>query len=97
MVYGSPWSGSSNIIKNKKVPLKGIIILKQGKENKIRKLEGLEKFSLFNTHVYYPYWDKNLVNLVMKTLNLVLKKIPIYLLHCKIDKEAVEVVKNTLF
>lgn len=97
MVYGSPWSGSSNIIKNKKVPLKGIVILKQGKENKIRKLEGLEKFSLFNTHVYYPYWDKNLVNLVMETLNVVLKKLPIYLLTCKIDKEAVEVVKNKLF
>lgn len=96
-VYGSPWSGSSNIIKNKKVPLKAIIVLEQGKENKIREVHGLEKLSYFNTHVYYPYWDNKLVNLTMETLDLVLKKVPVYLLICRPDKEAVELVKSTLF
>ena len=96
MVYGSPWSGSSNIIKNEKAPLKAIIVLEQGKENKIRELKDLEKLCLFNTHVYYPYWDKKLVNLVMETINLVLKRIPVYLLSCKPEKEAVSITKKTL-
>lgn len=96
MVYGSPWSGSSNIIKNEKAPLKAIIVLEQGKENKIRELKDLEKIFLFNTHVYYPYWDKKLVNSVMETLNVVLKRIPIYLLSCKPEREAVSITKNVL-
>ena len=96
MVYGSPWSGSSNIIKNEKAPLKAIIVLEQGKENKIRELKDLEKIFLFNTHIYYPYWDKKLVNSVMETLNEVLKKVPVYLLSCKPEREAVSITKKTL-
>lgn len=96
-VYGSIWSGSSPYVKNIDVPLKAIVVLEQGKENKIRKLSELEAIELFGTHVYYPYWEKKLVSLVLDTVGLIIKDIPIYLLSCKPDKDAVNLVKETLF
>ena len=96
-VYGSLWSGSSPYVKNIKVPLKAIVVLEQSKENKIRKLSEFEAIELFGTHVYYPYWDKNIMSLVLDTVGLIIKEVPIYLLSCRPDKEAVDLLKNKIF
>ena len=43
--YGTPWSGKHGININIRVPLRGICFLRQGDENKIRRLSGVEAIS----------------------------------------------------
>ena len=40
--YGTPWCGKDGINLNMKVPIAGICFLKQGKENRIRRLTAME-------------------------------------------------------
>ncbi len=96
-VYGSPWKGSSPYSVNKKVPLKGIVVLRQSKENSIRKIGGAEMFELFVPHVFLPHWDEKCMENALATLDELVGSVPIYLLECRADKDAVELTKGFVF
>ena len=53
-VYGTPWAGKEGYQRNASAPLKAICILKQGKENKITKLELAEAVNHLMRQVYLP-------------------------------------------
>lgn len=87
-VYGTPWSGSSSLNENVKLPLKAICFLEQGNENSIQlitdKLEILEKVmtqTLRKTN--YQKTEK-----LLSLLDRLITEIPIYKLKCRPDKEA---------
>jgi len=43
-LYGTPWHGELSLVAPDRVPLKTILFLNQGKENKVEKTEGLDAF-----------------------------------------------------
>ena len=92
-----PWKGSSPYCLNRNVPLRGIVALRQAKENRIRRLNALECAEYFIPHVFLPHWDLTAVDQTLGTLDCILKQIPVWLLECRPDKEAVDLVKDTLF
>jgi hypothetical protein len=96
-VYGSPWSGSSGYVMNRRVPLAAIVVLEQAPENTIRKLSVLESLQYFATHCYLPVWNGELTALAMKTLDTVLNKTPVWLLKNRPEKAAAELVRDTVF
>ena len=88
-VYSTPWAGKEGWQSKTEAPLAGIIILRRGKENKIRRVSPSEYFSELMTQVYIP---KN-GDMTLKTLELfdaLAKKVDFYLLECDISKEAAE-------
>lgn len=97
MAWGSPWRGSSPYALNQSASLKGIVLLEQGKENKIRQLNKEEIMLEFLPHVFYPFWDKDCVNRMMEVLESVLEQVPIYHLLCKADEEAVEITYKAVW
>ena len=97
MVYGSPWSGSSKYKQNKGVPLKAIISLQKGDNNEIFRVANHQILQEIGTHIYYPYWDKELLNISMDTLNEILQNVPVYILKCTPDERAVNLTKYTIF
>jgi len=97
MVYGSPWSGSSDYKLNKGVLLKAVIVLEKGDSNKIRLMKGAERLSELGVHIYFPYWCKALIDSTMLGLDELFKCVPVYQLICKPDEEAVHLVKETVF
>ncbi|MBQ8184039.1 MAG: hypothetical protein IJ025_09110 [Clostridia bacterium] len=95
--FGSPWKGSSEYCLNKKVSLKSVVILKQAKENKIKRLNTIECIEHFLPHVFLPHWDeKNMVK-ALDTFNNILEKVPVWLLECRPDEDAVKLTKDTIF
>lgn len=96
LVYGTPWSGSSNDFINESAPLSAIIILEQNKENSIKKLSMFEALSILTPRCFLPYWDENLMNLALSNLESIISKVPIYLLKCRPDTEAVELVRQCI-
>lgn len=94
--YGSLWAGSSPYVVNDDAPVKGIVVLKKGKENAIRRLRSQELLSEAGTHIFYPGWDEELMGLALKNMDRILCRVPVYELVCRPEAEAARLVRDTL-
>lgn len=92
---GTPWSGKHDLDTNVQVPLKGVVILARGKENKIEKVEPASHLGVLFNQIYRP--SDNLAYLT--TIDLVdemLANVPLYRLECNISEEAARIACETL-
>lgn len=94
--WGSPWKGSSPYAENASAPLRAIVALEQAEENSIRKLEGFEVLEYVVPHVFFPSWDERCEQAVLTFLDQVLGETEVYLLKCRPDEEAVELLASTI-
>lgn len=94
---GLPWKGSSDYCLNKKTRLNGIVVLRQSKENKISKLDTAQAMEYFIPHIFMPHWDKKCLGNVLDTLEKLLSDVPVMLLECRADEDAVKLTYNSLF
>lgn len=89
-VYGTPWCGSSGINNNGSAPIAAIVILEQEKHNSIKRLSTKEALDRLMPRTFLPYFDRDLMNKALNVLEKIVFNVPIYLLKCKPDNEAVE-------
>jgi len=75
---------------------KGIVFLKQAKENTIRRLSTVEAAVQMLNETKSIVFD-TLMEKELDIIGNVLKHVPVYELCCNISKEAVELVKDTIF
>lgn len=94
--YGLPFCGSSNICKNKEAPLKAIVVLKQAKENSVRRLSKIEAFKILLGQVAINRWNKKDMELAMTLIEELIEKVPVVTLSCRPDKEATDVLNDYL-
>lgn len=94
---GLPWKGSSEYCLNKKTKLKGVVVLRQAKENKITRLDEVGTTEYFMPHVFMPHWDEKCLDNTLAILEKMIKKVPVMLLECRPDEEAVRLVHNMVF
>lgn len=94
---GLPWKGSSEYCLNQKTQIQGIVVLRQAKENRITRLDFARATELFAPHIFMPHWDKECLGNVFDTLEKLLDEIPVMLLECRPDEEAVRLTYETLF
>ena len=95
--YGAPWKGSSPYCLNRKVPVKAVVALQQAKENSIQKLDSLACMEFFLPHLFLPHWDQACLNRVLDTFDQILGNVPVYLLKCRPDKDAVLLTKEEIY
>jgi len=89
-VYGPNWSGSSLDRLNKKAPLKAIVMLEQAKTNEIRELTHAEAVRYLLPRCYMQTGVASQIELALENLESILAAVPVYLLKCLPDREAVE-------
>ncbi len=94
---GLPWKGSSDYCLAKKTELNGIVVLRQAKENRITKLDALQATEYFMPHIFMPYWDGKCLDNVLGVFERVIEKVPVVLLECRPDEDAVKLAYTTLF
>lgn len=94
--HGTPWSGKTEINENICAPLHSIVFLKQAKENSIRRLSTVEATVLLVNETRKPVFE-SLMKQHMEIIHRIIVNTPIYELSCNISKEAVDLVKETLF
>lgn len=86
-ICGTPWSGKEMFNRNVKVPLNGICVLSQAKENAIVRLNKHEALTQILSHVFFPAkqdaYDKT-IDLVGKLIN----DITVWHLSCNISEDA---------
>ena len=93
---GIPFAGSSNICKNKTLPLAAIVYLKQAPENRIRRLRGAESFCRIWEGCSVNTWDKADVAAVSDTVQQVIGAVPVFELACTPDERAVLALEEAL-
>ncbi len=94
---GLPWKGSSEYCLKKKTKLEGIVILRQAKENKIKRLSMSEATELFMPHIFLPHWDEKCLDKAIDTFEKIISTVPVFLLECRADSDAVRLTYNTVF
>lgn len=95
--YGCPWHGSSPYCENRQVSLYGIIVLEQAKENRIERLSGVTLIERMMNNIFLPHWYPRGVEAAMETVDHLLSQVPVYLMKCRPDEEAVEMAEGVLF
>lgn len=94
--YGLPYAGSSNIFKNKSCLLSYIIILRQGKENRIYKLTPRDAFIKIYSETTIHTWDKEYQENTINQIMQLVQEVPIYQYECLPDKSAVDFLKEQI-
>ena len=94
--YGLPYAGSSGIYRNEKAPVLMIVVLRQSKENRIRSLGMMEIVQFLYPETTVHHWEPDFVEKALTLLTELAGAVPFYLLECRPDAEAVEVLKNVL-
>lgn len=96
MAYGSPYAGTSGIYRNESAPLAAIVVLKQGTQNKLRRLSGAEPMGYIWPELSARRWDAEFVDQAASLCVQLLTDIPVYLLECLPDESAATLLKEGL-
>ena len=94
--YGLPYAGSSDIFKNISTPISTIVVLRKGSENKIKKLSLKEAFKYIYSETIINTWDEQFVNMVVDIILGIINDVPVYLLSCLPNQDAVELLKSEI-
>lgn len=94
-VCGTPWSGKTDLNRNVQVPLKGIVFIRRGTENTVRKLSAAEAVPLLYEQTAKPK-SPELMSAMLATADELLRTVPVLQLTCDMSREAVEVSYKAL-
>lgn len=95
IIYGSPWAGKENWHKNRKMPLKAICFVQRGVENSIKKIDACDCLPLLFKQIYLPS-DTTAAGLTLELIDVLLKKVSLYVLTCDMSEDAVRCSFETL-
>lgn len=95
-VSGLPYSGTSGICENAAAPLKAIVVLEQGKENVLTRLQGGKAVIRLMTGVICQSWHEGDREQALSLAIRVAEQVPVFLLSCLPDESAVICLENAL-
>ena len=95
--YGCPYAGTSGIYKNDCAPLAAIVLLGQAEENHLHRLTEAEAFRRIYQELSVHHWQRHFVARATDLCLQLLARTPIYLLECRPEESAAELVKKGLF
>ena len=94
--WGSPYAGTSGFYVAKEIPISAIVVISQGKENTIKKLDVSTAFRKLYSEVTVNTWNSCYINRVIDMLHELSLEIPIYQFACTPDEVAVQTLKEKL-
>lgn len=94
--YGSPYAGSSDYYVNKSTNVKAIVVLEQSKTCSIERLKNSRAFLKLYSGMIVNTWRPDFVERVVDLTKDLIEQVPVYLLKCTPDYEAVKMLKSVL-
>lgn len=90
---GTPFSGKTDENLNVKVPVRAIVFIKRGAENKVSRLSVDDAIKLLFGQVIRPYREDRAIK-VLEAIDSLLKSVPVFSLVCNMDDDAAFVSYN---
>lgn len=94
--YGYPIDGSTPIANNVKLELGAVVVLRQGSENHVERLNALKALKYLMEQTVLDTWDSQARSKITQDWMDILNRYPVYLLTCRPDREAVACLKQQL-
>lgn len=89
-IYGTPWSGKTDLNTNMRVPLRAIVFIKRADVNRIERLNVRESLFALIEQIERPYYDSGLGLKILERIEQIVATVLVYRLYCNISYEAVE-------
>ena len=96
IAYGSPYAGSSRCHVNESCPVRAIVLLEQGAENRLTRLTVGQAFHRLFAQTTVNSWNPWFVERVCDLVSHLAASVPVYCLSCTPDRRAVETLKTAL-
>ena len=94
--FGLPYAGTSDIYRNESVPLGAVVALRKAEENRVRRISGIEAFRYLYPETLVHRWDADFEKRATDLLLRIMGDVPVYLLECRPDREAVALLRDTM-
>lgn len=94
--YGWPICGTSEICNNETYPIRAIVMLRQAKENAIRRLGMAEAMKKLIAQITMNMWNTKFQMKAMDLIQELIVEVPVYELECDISEEAVKCLEEVL-
>lgn len=95
-IFGTPWSGKTDLNANIQVQLKAIIFIKRAETNRIERLSVRDSIFSLMSQISRPYYDEKIGLKTMQVIEKLVQKVPVYRLHCNISQKAVDIAFQQL-
>lgn len=93
---GLPFCGTSKIYKKKTLPIRAIVVLRQGKQNVIHRLQPLEAVQWLLSECTVMFGIRQDVENTMDLLTELVQSVPVFWFSCLPDVSAVSVLEQAL-
>jgi len=97
LVSGSPWGGKEDLAINEVRPAKALFFVHQAKENRLERLSSAKAYAQAHLNYFVYPLNEDIENRYNDAIIRLIRKIPVYDLYCTDTKEAVDIVKETLY
>lgn len=94
--YGSIYAGSSGIYRNESAPIRAAVILRQGKENRLERMDAKEAFRCIYSQSLSNPWNPSYVSELIEQIMDFISTVPVYRLTCLPDEAAVELLCSAI-
>lgn len=94
--YGIPFCGSSKIAKNRKLPVKAIVLLEKAPSDSICRLQTLNAFFEVLGKLTYENKDVEQAEIAIDTAKYLSENVPVFKLSCLPAESAVETLEEVL-
>ena len=94
--YGSPYAGTSGIYRNESAPVGALVVLNQAKDNTLERITAMQALRRCWPELSVHRWDQGFVEKSMDLFLRFAQQIPVYMLSCRPDREAVLLLKEEL-
>lgn len=92
-IYGTPWSGKTELNINIKKPLKAIVFIERSSENTISKTDIANSVLNLSRQLPNPFYDEDIGIKTIRIINRLFEiGVPVYTLKCSISEDAVKAV-----
>ena len=94
--FGSPFAGTSGIYRRESAPVRALVVLRQAKDNTVRRLSAPEAFRAVYSESVLPRWNHDAHRHVIELITSIVSETPVYLLACTPDERPVRLLCDTL-
>lgn len=96
IVHGLPIAGSSDVFKNRTLPLRAIFMLEKAPVNEVVDISPSKQFLSVFEQITMHSWDREFVSVVSDFVAELIQNVPVKLLRCRPDEGAVKAVIESL-
>ncbi len=94
--FSLPYCGTSGICKNHSAPLRAVVVLRQAPYNRISVLRPADAFRFMYEECAINIWHSSDVVSICDIIEKVINTVPVYMLECLPDRDAVETLARAL-